>query len=117
MPRLKMPVKTVTVRFDEDGYAGFRCERRLNLTLGLLRRMQDAEGEEAARAAYLEVFPSWNFCDEVGQEIPHTVEGFDLIPAELFEAMLRRGFEAVKEAALSKKAGETSSSAEAAAGT
>ena len=44
--------------------------------------------------------PEWDFVDEDGNLIPHTAEGFDLIPADLFTAMLRRGNDALKEAAL-----------------
>jgi hypothetical protein len=106
-----MPVKSRTLLFDDDGYPGFECERRLNLPLGAHRIARSAKTEEDRREFFLQMFSSWNFVDEDGEEIPHTVEGFDKIPDDLWEAMLTRGTEAVKEAAMPKNL-DSSSSAE-----
>jgi len=96
----KMPIKTVDIDFTEDGYPGFTCKRRLNLSFGLIRRSQEPEDETESRRVLLEIFPEWDFVDEKGKPIPHTVEGFDLIPQELALAMVRRGGQAAREAAM-----------------
>lgn len=96
----KMPVKIAVLDFTEDGYPGFTCKRRLNATLGMLRRLSEAESEDGAREGWLHLFPEWDFVDEEGAPIPHTPEGFDAIPQDLWQAMVRRGMEAVKEAAM-----------------
>jgi hypothetical protein len=108
----KMPVKLARLKFDEEGYEGFECDRRLNLPLGTTRRIREAADEEESRLAMLEVFPEWNFVDEEGEEIPHTVEGFDKLPDDLWAAMVTRGFEALKEAAMPKNLESDSSRAE-----
>ena len=90
MTRRTMPVKTVTLDFTEDGYPGFTCKRRLNLPYGLVRRSLEPGSEEESRQVLLEVFPEWDFVDEDGEPIPHTVEAFDLLPEELVRAMVTR---------------------------
>ena len=107
----KMPVKLATLDFSEDGYPGFHCKRRLNLPMGVARRITEVETEQDSRDALLAVFPEWDFVDEEGNPIPHTAEGFDLIPADLFTAMLRRGNDALKEAALPANLNGSSSKA------
>ena len=112
LPGLKMPVKVMRLRFDEDGYPGFECDRRINLPIGTNRQLADAaDGSEEAtyRGLLLQVFPWWNFADEDGEPIPHTVEGFDLIPDDLLVAMFRRGAEALREAVMPAPLGTASS--------
>jgi len=114
LPRLKMPVKVVRLSFDEDGYPGFLCDRRTNLPIGTNRQLSEAaEGgdETPYRTLLLEVFPWWNFADTEGNEIPHTAEGFDLIPDDLLVAMFRRGAEALREAVMPVPLGTGSSDA------
>jgi len=112
VPGLKMPVKVVRLSFDEDAYEGFLCDRRTNLPIGTNRQLADAaDGSEEAtyRGLLLQVFPWWNFADEDGEPIPHTVEGFDLIPDDLLVAMFRRGAEALREAVMPAPLGTASS--------
>lgn len=98
-----MPIKGPVLKFDDIGYPGFWCRRRLNLSLGFYRRLFESvrEGEEeTSRSQWLEVFPEWNFVDTKGEPIPHTEEGFDAIPKDLWDAMVERGSAAAKEAAM-----------------
>lgn len=113
MSNRKMPVKAAILDFTEDGYVGFTCKRWLNPTIGALRHLREATKEEESRDGWLALFPEWDFVDEVGNAIPHTPEGFDMIPDELFAAMVRRGMEAVKEAALPRNLNGSSSAIEA----
>ena len=114
VPGLKMPLKTVRLSFDEDGYVDFLCDRRTNLPIGVNRQLADAAkgGDEMTyRGLLLQVFPWWNFGDEGGEPIPHTAEGFDCIPDDLLEAMFRRGAEALREAVMPAPLGTGSSDA------
>src|SRR3990167_10646507 len=100
---LRMPVKVVRLRFDDDGYPSFECDRRLNLPIGVNRELAEAANdsdERRYRALLLQVFPWWNFADTEGAAIPHTVEGFDLVPDDLLMAMMRRGAEALRGAVM-----------------
>ena len=109
---LRMPVKLVRLRFDEDGYPGFECDRRINLPIGVSRQLSEASGadqEDAYRGLLLQVFPWWNFADTEGAPIPHTVKGFDFIPDDLLVAMFRRGAEALREAVMPAPLGSGSS--------
>jgi len=111
---LKMPVKVVRLSFDEDGYEGFLCDRRTNLPIGTNRQLAEAaDGSEEAvyRGLLLQVYPWWNFADEDGEPIPHSVEGFDFIPDDLLIAMFRRGAEALREAVMPVPLGTGSSDA------
>lgn len=114
LPGLKMPAKLVRLRFDEDGYPGFECDRRINLPIGVNRQLADAaagEGDESLyRDLLLQVFPWWNFADTEGEPIPRTIEGFDLIPDDLLTAMFRRGAEALRAAVMPAPLGPESSS-------
>lgn len=100
---LRMPVKCAPLEFDEDGYPGFKAEGRLNLPMGIARGISAVNADSAedeTRALWLQLFPSWNFCDEAGVVIPHTVEAFDALPADLLTAMFTRRALALREAAL-----------------
>lgn len=111
-PKRFMPVKTITLDFTDDGYPDFHAERRVNAPIGLMRRYFDVSGEmpeEEGRQILLELFPSWDFVDDIGKAIPHTVEGFDAIPADLIGAMHRRGFEALRNGAMPDPLDESSS--------
>lgn len=96
----KMPVKTALLDFTEDGYEGFTCKRWLNPPMGIVRRLRESQDEDTARTLWLQIFPEWDFVDDKGKAIPHTLDGFDMVPDELFTIMVRRGMEATKEAAL-----------------
>jgi len=99
----KMPVKTVTLDFSEDGYEGFTAETRTNSPVGLIRQyieMGADASEDEARTLLLKLFPSWDFVDDDGKPIPHAAEGFDFIPPDLVTAMQRRRAEALKQAAM-----------------
>ena len=108
----RMPVKTARLDFTEDGYPDFHADRRLNLPIRINRRLNEVaagadEGE--FRALLLEVYPWWDFVDEEGGEIPHTVDGFDALPDDLLTAMLRRGQDAMREAVMPSPLEDTSS--------
>ena len=113
LPGLKMPVKLVRLRFDEDGYPGFECDRRTNLPIGVNRQLSEAaagEDEQRYRELLLQVFPWWNFADTEGEPIPHTAEGFDLVTDDLLMAMMRRGAAALQGAVMPAPLGPESSS-------
>ena len=117
MPKRTMPLKTTTLDLSDDGYDGFHVETRLNTPPRLLRRyvgllQGGLDSEDEARAILLEMFPSWDFVDDVGRAIPHTVKGFEEIPADLVGAMLRRRTEALREAAMPAPLGSDSSTTE-----
>lgn len=107
MPR-RMPIKTEKLDFTEDGYEDFHATARLNVPLSVGEAFGSGE-EQRARAAALIIFPGWDFVDEEGQDIPHTVEGIGMIPQDLFAAMLTRWNEALgQRAKLSPKADASS---------
>lgn len=104
-----MPIKTAELDHTEAGYPGFKSKRWLNVPLGVHRQLREADTEEESRECFLAIFPEWNFVDHEGEAIPHTVEGFDLLPDDLWTDMLTRGLKAVKEAALPANLGDSSS--------
>jgi len=110
-PKRVMPVKTAPLDFTEDGYPGFTAQMRTNAPFSLVRKTYETKDEEEAREGYLKLFPGWDFVDDDGKPIPHTVEGFDEIPADLLRVMLHRRVEAVKEAVMPGPLGDSSSKA------
>jgi hypothetical protein len=99
-----MPIKTAKLDFTEDGYPDFHAKARLNIPMRIGDELQSGD-EERARAAALLIFPSWDFVDEDGKDIPHTVEGVGMMPQELFEAMMARWADSIgKRAAIDPKA-------------
>lgn len=113
-PVRRMPVITHREDFSGIGYEGFECEIRLNLSLAQENAYWlavKADDEAASRAALLDWFPSWNFVDETGAEIPHTADGFDLISQHLLTHMMHARFRAVKEAGMTGNFEEPSSPA------
>src|SRR3989304_3664180 len=100
MSKRTMPVKTVTLDFADDGYPDFHAQARTNSPPRLMNRYLelirggDIGGEEEARGILLELFPGWDFADGGGKAIPHTVDAFEEIPADLVLAMMRRRTEA-----------------------
>jgi len=102
IPR-RMPIKTVEVEFDADGYPGFRATVRLNVPLWVSDDLRSGD-EERARAAILLIFPAWDFVDEEGEPIPHTVEGIGKMPGDLAEGMLKRWGEVMAAKAAIPKA-------------
>jgi hypothetical protein len=87
VPVRKMPLKTVKLEFSEDGYPDFHATGRLNVPVRIGDEFRSGD-EERARKAALVIFPEWDFVDEEGNEIPHTVEGIGMIPQDLFAAMM-----------------------------
>lgn len=91
----KMPIKTAELDLGGDGYGGFTCTTRLNVPMGVVRRFFAASGsaddksEAQAREDFLAMFPGWDFVDDGGKAIPHTVEGVDRLPDEMLIIMLR----------------------------
>jgi hypothetical protein len=85
----RLPINTVHLDFTEDGYPGFTAEARTNIPV----RVGDAYlsgTEEQRREACLLTFPSWDFVDEEGEPIPHTLEGIGLMTQDLLTAMFTR---------------------------
>ena len=108
IPR-RMPIRTVELDFTDDGYPGFHATGRLNVPLRVGDDMRSGE-EQRARAAILAVFPAWDFVDEEGEPIPHSLEGIDGMPQDLLEAMFTRWSEALRQrAAVDPKAAASSS--------
>ena len=97
----KMPVKTATLDFADDGYPDFHCATWMNISVEYSRRYsaltEDAEeGDELS----LMLFPSWDFVDFDGKVIPHTAKGAEMIPVDLGGAMMRRRAEALQNGAM-----------------
>lgn len=85
-------IKLKRLEFREYGYPGYEADTRINCPLRVGKAWQEAlrSGNEAlSRAAVLEMYPWWNFIDDTGAPIPHTVKGFDLMPDDLLTAMLK----------------------------
>jgi len=110
-PKRRMPVKTAEVDFAGTDYEGFHAQRRINAPIGLNRRYWDMGPEtplEEAAEILLELFPSWDFADEEGEDIPHTVDGFKSLPKELIDLLNVRGLAALKGAVMPDPLGEPS---------
>jgi len=93
-----MPIRTVELDFTDDEYPRFHATARLNISLWVGDEMKSGD-EERARTAFLVMFPAWDFVDEEGKEIPHTVKGIAAIPQDLSQAMYARRAEAMVEKA------------------
>ena len=107
VPR-RMPIRTVELDFTGDDYPGFHATARLNIPLWVGDELKSGD-EERARVAFLAMFPKWDFVDEDGKEIPHTLGGIATIPQDLSEAMYGRRAEAMLgKAKLDPKAGGNS---------
>ncbi len=99
----KMPVRTATLDFAEDGYPDFHCETWTNIPIAYTRRYSalNASSDTAeADSLFLRMFPSWDFADLEGKVIPHTAKGLLLIPGELGAAMMKRRAEALQNGAM-----------------
>ncbi len=99
----KMPVRTATLNFTEDGYPDFHCETWTNLSVYYSRRYAslNASSDTAeADSLFLRMFPSWDFVDFDGKVIPHTAKGAEMIPEELGAAMMKRRAEALQNGAM-----------------
>ncbi len=112
MAKRKMPVRTATLDFADDGYPDFHCETWMNISVfygrcyaALTPDTDDAEGD----GLFLKLYPSWDFVDFDGKPIPHTVEGIAMIPKELGDAMQRRRAEALQNGAMPGPLGSESS--------
>jgi hypothetical protein len=99
----KMPVRTATLNFIDDGYPDFHCETWINTPIAYIRRYSALNAEadvEEANDLLLKLFPSWDFVDFDGKAIPHTAKGTDMIPSELGAAMMKRRAEALQNGAM-----------------
>ena len=108
----KMPIKTVDLDFTDDGYPGFHAKRRTNAPIGVICRYLEINKdtpEEEARRLILELYPEWDFVDDDGKPVPHTLAGFDLLSGDLLTAMQRRGAEALRNVVMSAPLGSSSS--------
>ena len=108
VPR-RMPIRTAELDFSDDGYPGFHATARLNVPIRIGDDFRSGD-EGLARQAALSVFTGWDFVDEDGAEIPHSVEGIGAIPQDLFKAMMTRWSEALRNGATIPKANAASSS-------
>ena len=108
----KMPVKTVTVALDDEGYPGFEIDVRTNAPPRLIKRyfglnQKSPEGE--AEEILLQLFPGWRLYDGDGKRIPHSVAGFEEIPGDLVAAMLRVRTQVIQQGAMPAPLGSGSS--------
>jgi hypothetical protein len=109
VPIRRIPLKMVELDFSDDGYPGFKAMARLNIPVRLYDEFE-AGDEERTRAAVLIAFPEWDFVDDDGEKIPHTIEGIGLIPLDLYTAMITRWGEALEgKMAIPPKADDSSS--------
>ncbi len=116
----KMPVRTVDVDFAKDGYPDFQAKRRTNAAIGKVRRYMELvfqtrpdteitdDMEREVREIMLDLFPEWQFFDDNGRPIPHTIEGFDELPTELVLLMHMRGVEAIRNKVMPAPLGSSS---------
>jgi hypothetical protein len=85
-----MPRNLDPIYFDDCGFPGFIAlawtSAPLSLTDGLVKIETEAQGRELL----LELIPDWNFVTAKGEPIPHTPEGFDLMPQVLVTQMMTR---------------------------
>ena len=99
----KMPVKTATLDFADDGYPDFHCATWTNIPIVYTRRYsaltKDSDAKEGD-ALLLQLFPSWDFVDFDGKAIPHTAKGAEMIPDDLGTAMMKRRAEALQNGAM-----------------
>ena len=99
----KMPVRTATLNFSDDGYPDFHCETWMNIPIAYTRRYsaltKDSDAKEGD-ALLLKLFPSWDFVDFDGKVIPHTAKGTEMIPVDLGAAMMKRRAEALQNGAM-----------------
>jgi len=88
---VKFPKKLVRITFDDIGYPGWTCDGWLNAPVNLVNRWDaaPAQGEEEFRRLALIFFPDWNFVTPEGSALPRTVAGFDDVPQEVFNRMIR----------------------------
>ena len=112
MTKRKMPVKTATLDFAEDGYEGFHCETWVNMPIAYIRRYSEISADsdkEEGDELFLKLFTGWDFVDFDGKRIPHTAEGTSLIPVDLGAAMMRRRAAALQNGAMPGPLGTGSS--------
>jgi hypothetical protein len=99
----KMPMRTATLDFTEDGYPDFHCETWTNIPIAYTRRYSALTAKTDAKEGdelLLKLFPSWDFVDFDGKPIPHTVKGAEMIPDDLGVAMMKRRAEALQNGAM-----------------
>jgi len=85
-----MPHKLDPIYFDDAGFPGFICLAWTSAPLGLTDSLAKIQSEQEGRELLLRLIPEWNFVDEEGEPIPHTVEGFDKMPQLLVTQMMSR---------------------------
>lgn len=82
------PRKTEVVSFDYCGYPGFKGVVWVSAPLRLADEIFTTQEEMVAREVLLKLYPEWNFVDEEGNDIEHTLEGMNNLPSELVTQML-----------------------------
>jgi hypothetical protein len=96
---MKMPVKTVEIKIDTEGYEGFVATARKNFKSKLLDRILEAQATNKLgdmRDALSDMVVSWNFVDEDGKEIGKpSPETLAELPQELINDMFTKISEAV----------------------
>ncbi len=103
MAKRKMPQRTATLDFADDGYPDFHCETWANISVTYIRRYAALTPKSNAKegdALFLMMYPSWDFVDFDGKPIPHTAKGIEMIPVDLGAAMQRRRAEALQNGAM-----------------
>lgn len=89
-PAPAMPRKLDPIYFDNDGFPGFIALAWTSAPIALTEQLLKLTDEEEGRKLLLTLIPEWNFTDYLGNPIPHTAEGFDLMPQLLVSRMIGR---------------------------
>lgn len=85
-----MPRKLEPIHFDNDGFPGFIAMAWTSAPLMLTDKLMKLTDEQEGRNLLLQLLPEWNFTDYTGAPVPHTPEGFDLLPQLLISRMIGR---------------------------
>lgn len=85
-----MPHKLDPVHLDDAGFPGFIFLAWTSAPLSFTDRLMKIESEVEGRELLLQLIPEWNFVDEQGEPIPHTVDGFNMMPQLLVSQMMTR---------------------------
>lgn len=85
-----MPRNIDPIHFDDCGFPGFIALAWTSAPLSLTDQLATIATEIQGRELLLELITDWNFVTEKGEPIPHTPEGFDLMPQVLVTQMMTR---------------------------
>lgn len=86
----RMPHRLDPVHLDDAGFPGFIFLAWTSAPLSLTDSLRTIQNENEGRELLLRLIPEWNFVDEDGEPIEHTVEGFNKMPQLLVSQMMAR---------------------------